>query len=104
MRQDFYAALFTKNLAAILAHPAQQVVAAQTASRQHRYQVNMTNLLSKLKHTVVLLLARTRIRKYLQMLWQQMILTVEPIRPGRSHPRKSAVRKHRFPTTYKPTR
>ncbi len=104
VRQDFYAALFTKNLAAILAHPAQQVVAAQTASRQHRYQVNMTNLLSKLKHTVVLLLARTRIRKYLQMLWQQMILTVEPIRPGRSHPRKSAVRKHRFPTTYKPTR
>lgn len=102
--QDFYAALFTKNLAAILAHPAQAEVVAQTATRQHRYQVNMTNLLSKLKDTVVLLLTRSHILPYLQALWQQMTHTIEPVRPGRSYPRKSAVRRPRFPTTYKPTR
>lgn len=104
VRQDFYATLFTKNLAAILAHPAQQVVAAQTATRKHPYQVNMTNLLSKLKDTVVLLFIRTRLRPYFQALWQQMIQTIEPIRKGRSKPRKTAVRRHRFPTTYKSTR
>jgi hypothetical protein len=104
IRQDFYASLFTKNLAAILAHPAQPVVAMHTATRQHCYQVNMTNLLSKLKDTVVLLLTRAHIRPYLQALWQQMILTIEPIRPGRTKTRKPSVRRHRFPTTYKSTR
>lgn len=102
--QDFYATLFTKNLAAILAHPAQQLVATQTAARKHPYQVNMTNLLSKLKDTVVLLFTRADVRPYLYTLWQQMIRTIEPIRKGRSKPRKSSVRRRRFPTTYKPTR
>jgi hypothetical protein len=104
IRQDFYATLFTKNLAAILAHPAHQAVAAQTAPRKHRYQVNMTNLLSKLKDTLVLLFTRTEIRPFLRALWQQMVQTIEPVRPGRTRPRKSSVRRHRFPTTYKPTR
>lgn len=104
VRQDFYATLFTKNLAAILAHPAQQVVATQSVTRKHPYQVNMTNLLSKLKDTVVLLFSRPDIRRYLHALWQQMIHTIEPVRKGRTKPRKSSVRRHRFPTTYKPTR
>lgn len=104
VRQDFYATLFTKNLAAILAQPAQQVVATQTATRKHPYQVNMTNLLSKLKDTIVLLFIRADLRPYFHALWQQMIHTIEPIRKGRSIPRKTTVRRHRFPTTYKPTR
>lgn len=104
LRQDFYASLFTKNLAAILAHPAQQVVAIQTAARTHPYQVNMTNLLSKLKDTVVLFFTRTDLRPYLHALWLQMTRTIEPIRKGRSFPRKPAVRPPRFSTSYKPTR
>lgn len=104
VRQDFYAALFTKNLAAILIQPAHQAVAARTAAHKHRYQVNRTNLLSKLKDTLVLLFIRIDIRPLLRALWQQMVQTIEPIRPGRSRPRKPAVRRHRFPTTYKPTR
>ena len=68
IRQDFYASLFTKNLAAILAHPAQPVVAEQTATRKHTYQVNMTNLLSKLKDTVLLLFSLNHIRHLLHML------------------------------------
>lgn len=104
VRQDFHAALFTKNLAAILAHPAQQVVAINTATRRHRYQVNHTNLISKLKDTVVLLLTGTNIHTHLHALWQQMICTLEPIRPNRSYPRKASVRRPRYPTTYKTTR
>jgi hypothetical protein len=104
VRQDFYATLFTKNLAAILAHPAQQAVAHKTAARQHRYQVNMTNLISKLKDTVVLLFFRLDVRPLLHALWRQMTLTIEPVRTARSQPRKSTVRRPRFSTTYKPTR
>ena len=104
VQQDFYATLFTKNLAAILAHPAQAVVAAQTANRKYPYQVNMTNLLSKLKDNVVLFLSRLDIRTLLHAIWLQMIQTIEPIRKNRSLPRKPSVRRRRFPTSYKPTR
>ncbi len=104
IRQDFYASLFTKNLAAILAHPAQPVVAQQTATRKYGYQVNMTNLLSKLKDTIVLLFSRNHIQSLLHALWQQMLLTIEPVRTDRSTPRKKSVQRRRFPSTYKPTR
>jgi len=54
--QDFHAKVFTANLAAILAHPAQKEVALQSQSKQYTYQVNFTHLLSKMKDTVVRLL------------------------------------------------
>jgi len=41
--QDFHAKLFTKNLTAILAHPAQKVVGQQSQDKQYYYQINMTN-------------------------------------------------------------
>jgi hypothetical protein len=102
--QDFYAAFFTKNLAAILAQPVQPVVAAVTANRQHRYQVNMTNLISKLKDTVVFLFLDKQIRPLLYRLWEQMVRTIEPIRPNRTYPRTHRVRRKRFPMNYKSTR
>lgn len=102
--QDFHATIFTKNLAAILALPAQPVVAQQNQGKKYRYQVNMTNLLSKLKDTVVYLFCDNDILPLLEGLWQQMLKTIEPIRPNRSYPRKKRVKRKRFPTTYKPIR
>ncbi len=102
--QEFHAAVFTKNMTAILAHPAQQEVAQQSQQKKYGYQVNMTNLISKMKDTVVYLLHDTDIRPLLLALWQQMVKTTEPIRPGRSFPRKQRVRRKRFPMTYKGTR
>lgn len=104
IRQDFYAALFTKNLAAILAQPAQHVVAAQTATHKHTYRINMTNLLSKLKDTIVLLFSHNHLLQLFDALWQQMLCTIEPVRKNRSVPRKKPVRRSRFPASYKPTR
>ena len=46
----------TKNHTAILAHPAQQTVDVQNEHRQYRYQINLTNLISKMKDTIVYLL------------------------------------------------
>lgn len=102
--QDFHAKVFTKNLTAILAHPAQKVVRRESQSKQYTYQVNMTNALSKMKDTVVLLFQRTNILSILKALWQQMVKTIEPIRPGRSYPHEKRVKPRRFPMTYKPIR
>jgi hypothetical protein len=102
--QEFHAAVCTKNTAAILAQPAQQVVAQQSQGKKYSYQVNMTNLLSKLKDTIAYLLQDNDLLAYLQALWQQMVKTVEPIRPGRSFPRPKKVKRKRFAMSYKPTR
>jgi hypothetical protein len=102
--QEFHAAVFSKNMAAILAHPAQQVVTQQSQQKKYVYQINMTNLLSKLKDAIVFLFSDSDIYPLLQSLWGQMVQTTEPIRPGRSYPRKKAVKRKRFPMNYKATR
>jgi len=99
--QDFHATVFTKNLAALLAQPAQQVVGQQSASRQHRYQINWANLFSKLKDTVIHLFLAANPLPFLHQLWQQMTRTIEPIRPNRSFPRKKRVKPRRFAMSYK---
>lgn len=102
--QDFHATVFTKNLTAILAHPAQQVVAQQQHPRKYPYQLNMANLFSKMKDTIIHLFLSANPLHLLQLLWQQMIRTLEPIRPHRSYPRKKRVKPKRFPMNYKPLR
>jgi hypothetical protein len=102
--QEFHAAVFTKNMTAILAHPAQAEVARQSQAKKHAYQVNMTNLLSKMKDTIVHLILDTDILVLLEALWQQMVRTIEPIRSGRSFPRQHKVKRKRFPLNYKAIR
>jgi hypothetical protein len=102
--QDFHAKVFTATLTAILAQPAQAVVAQQSQAKQYTYQVNFAHLLSKMKDTVVLLLRRTPIADILASLWQIMLRTVEPIRPGRKYPRHKTAKRQRFAMTYKALR
>jgi hypothetical protein len=102
--QDFHAKVFTMNLTAILALPAQKVVQQQSQGKKYVYQVNMANAFSKMKDTVVLLLQQANPLPLLQRLWQLMIQTIEPVRPGRSYPRKKRVKPRRFPMAYKPLR
>lgn len=102
--QDFHAKVFTANLTAILARPAQEVVTQGDVEKKYCYQVNMTNALSKMKDTVVLLFQRSNILPLLHDLWQLMIKTIEPIRPDRSYPRIKRVKPKKFPMCYKPTR
>lgn len=102
--QDFHATIFTKNLANILALPAQQSLDRQTATTKYRYQLNMTNLVSKLKDTIVYLFTERHLPPLLHSLWRLIIQTVEPVRPNRSFPRKKRVHRRRFPVSYKSTR
>jgi len=102
--QDFHAALFTKNFAAILAQPVQQAVNQTTTDRKHLSQINQANLLSKLKDTIVHLFLFDQVASLLRAIGQQMLLTLEPIRRGRSFPRRKRVKPRRFSMTYKPLR
>jgi hypothetical protein len=102
--QDFHAAIFAKNFSALLVGPAQQVVAEQSKTRKHPYRINMTNLISKMKDTLVLLFKRDRITHLLKRLWQQMITTIEPVRPGRKYERKKKITRKRYKSSYKSTR
>lgn len=102
--QDFHAKVFSKNLTAILSQPAQQVVEQQSQDKRYTYQINMTHALAKMKDTVVLLFQWADPRPLLDRLWQLMIETIEPIRPGRSYPRHKRVKRKRFPMCYKPIR
>ena len=104
IEQDFHAKVFTTNLTAILALPAQAVVAQQSQAKQYTYQVNFAHLLSKMKDTVVRLLRRTHIADILTSLWRIMLRTIEPIRPGRKYPRDKTTKRRRFAMTYKPLR
>jgi hypothetical protein len=102
--QDFHAKVFTKNLTALLAHPAQHVVHQESQAKQYTYAVNMTHAFSKMKDTVVLLLQRTSILPLLERFWVLLTRTIEPVRPGRSFPRNKRVIPRRFSMSYKPTR
>ena len=102
--QKFHAKVFSKNLTAILAIPAQKVVAEESQDKKYTYHVNMTNAFSKMKDTIVLIFQRTTLLPILELLWQVMIKTIEPIRPGRYFPRKKRVRPRKFAMSYKPIR
>ena len=102
--QDFHAKVFTANLTAILARPAQEVVTHGNPEKKYCYQVNMTNAISKMKDTVVLLFLQSNILPLLHNLWLLMINTIEPVRPDRSYPRIKRVKPKKFPMCYKPTR
>ena len=100
--QDFHAKVFTATLTAILALPAQAVVAEQSQAKQYTYQVNCAHRLSKMTNTVVRLLCRTHMADLLTSLWQITLRVVEPIRPGRKYPRDKTTQRRRFAMAYKP--
>lgn len=102
--QDFHAKVFSKNLTCILAHQAQEEVLKQSANKKHDYQVNMSNLISKMKDTIVSFFKQSSISPILEWLWIMMTKTLEPIREERSYPRKKRVKRKRFPGNYKPLR
>jgi hypothetical protein len=102
--QDFHAKVLSKNLAAALAHSCQDHVDRESSDRKHKYQINFTQLLSKLKDTVVLLFLRDKIIPLIRNIMEIAVRSIEPVRPGRKYPRvkKGTVTKLR--TSYKPIR
>jgi hypothetical protein len=98
VKQDFYAKVFTTNLASMVANVAQKQVDKATAHRQYNYQINFAQALSKMKDTVVKLfmLSVQKRQTELVVLVDHMACTIEPIRPGRSYSRSTSKSKNRI--------
>ena len=104
--QDFHARVFTMNLAGILTQPAQDIVEKNNREKKLDYKINLTQLLSKMKYTICLLFDKSKgiIRQIIKELIQITADTVEPVRPGRSYPRKHKGRPKKYHMNYKPIR
>ena len=104
--QDFHAKVFSKNFTAMLAHSTSEQIESRSYDLKYKYQLNITQALSKMKDTIVILLNRPRCaaEKLLIKLRNIFIKTVEPIRPGRKFPRKQKVQRKDFYSCYKPIR
>jgi len=94
--QDFHAKVFAMNLTATMTHPAQDIIAGQREQKKYAYRINVTQALSKMKDSLVLLFIRSNIMELLNKLLDLFIATIEPIRPGRKYPRKHSVQKRGF--------
>ena len=103
--QDFHAKILSMNLAAVLVRPAQDQLDREKPSQQpHPLQINFTYALSCLKNTIVRLFEQEQIHDLLRDLFDLLRRTAEPVRPGRSYPRKKKRRERPvFYPCYKPT-
>jgi hypothetical protein len=100
--QDFHAKVLALNLTAVLTRTAQDVVDDRCRDDVHPKQVNMTHARCAMKGALVRLLTRSDPLELLHALITAFARTVEPVRPGRSHPRRKGPRLHGYPMAYKP--
>ena len=101
--QDFHAKVFLKNLVTIMAFPVNQHLNEKINTKKYDYQINFTQALSKSKGVIVLLFNESpatviKLIAQLQNIFQR---TVEPIRLGRTRPRKHKINPRKFFPQYK---
>jgi len=101
--QDFHAKVFSKNLTSVLAFPTQEEIKQNYAHREHDYQINFTQALSKTKDVFVLLFqsVKKQVIQLISELHDIFTQTVEPIRTGRKYPRNHKVSRRKHFTCYK---
>lgn len=104
--QDFHAKVLAKNLAWILASPAQDAVKEASKENKHERQLNMTQAISKSKDTIILLFQRPKekIISMIQQIHALFIAATEPIRPGRKFKRNFKINKREHYMNLKPCR
>src|SRR3954465_8113321 len=100
--QDFHAKVLALNLTAVLASTAQAIVDDRRRDDSHPKQVNMTHALCAMKDALVRLLTRANPVELLHRLIEILADTVEPVRPGRSNPRRKGPRLQGYYMAYKP--
>jgi len=98
VKQDFYAKVLTTNLVAMTANAAQTQVDKATAHRNHAYQVNFAQAVSKMKNTVVelLIISTQYLKSRIEAVVDYIACTIEPIRPGRCYKRPKSKMKNKL--------
>jgi len=104
--QDFHAKVFSKNLVSALIYPTQSQIDENMASSSYRYKPNFAQVISKMKDIIPLLFLRSRkdLYRMISDIHAIVVNTIEPIRPGRKHPRNFNNRGGRFHYGYQPAR
>ena len=103
--QDFHAAVFSKNITAMLVFSTRESVEKLYDQRQLQYKINFTQALSTMRDAIVLLFQRSK-RALVQMLHdllETIAMAVEPVRPGRKYPRNHKRSQRKFSLCYKRT-
>lgn len=103
VQQDFHAKIVSKNLTSVIVNEAQKVVEQKTAHRSHKYKVNFTRALSRMKHNIVSLLNSEDVVSLINRLVQLMATSIEAVRPGRSYERSKS-RGPKYSSNYKRAR
>lgn len=101
--QDFHAKIFTLNLTAVLIHPVQEMAEMEYKNRKFKYHVNLSQALSKMKHTVALLFNRpnSEIEIIIIKLFKLFLDSVLPVRPDRAGTRKKGPKLQGYHMPYK---
>lgn len=100
--QDFYATILLANLTSIFSTSLDDDIDMRTQKSTHRYQLNYTTALAKVKDIVALLFTRKKIKVLLHKLIQMFLSNILPVRSGRSFERIKKKKKRRYHKTYLP--
>lgn len=102
--QDFHAKVLLKNLVSLMCLPVNDALAETHVGRTHDYKVNFTQAISKSRSILILLFQSTKLKLYqlVQDLQDVLMVTIEPVRPGRKCPRNLNARRSKFSQAYKP--
>ena len=102
VKQDFYAAIFTMNMCAILAHPiAKKISNEKNMTRKHPRKINRTNAISFISKSWVGIFIKRKYHQCLAYLDEMLMNTTEVVRPNRNFPRKHKPQKPKS-MNYKP--
>ncbi len=101
--QDFHAKLFSKNLTAVIASTTKNEIENKSRNYKFPHQINFTQALSKMKHTMVLFFNHPikKLKSIVSKVRKIFIQTTESVRSGRKFPRNHKVKQKRFHTAYK---
>jgi len=103
--QDFHARVLTKNIASIFTLPVNECLTTDNRTdRKYSYQVNFTQALTSARNLLPLFFQRSKrtIKRIIDALFELLVQTIEPIRPGRQFPRNHRVSSRKYYTCYKP--
>jgi hypothetical protein len=101
--QDFHAKIFSCNLTAILVSGTDEVVKQVSKNRRRKYKPNFTQVLNRMKNSIVLLFCREIeiVEGYIDELTSLFAANLEPVRPDRHYERNFRRSKRIYPMPYK---
>jgi hypothetical protein len=87
--QDIHAKILSKNLTLLLTMVANQQIETKNTLQKWRYQINVTQAFSNMKHQIVQLIKQANPQGVIEYLLKWFCSRIEPIRPNRSFSRKA---------------